>query len=74
MQNQNLTTCRRGHIMSGENTYTSPNGREHCKACRKLNREKNFKPWYERRRINDPLWRRKIKLKLELIQDIILDF
>ena len=28
-------TCKRGHEFTPENTYTFPNGRRNCRACRK---------------------------------------
>ena len=28
--------CKRGHILTEENTYTFPDGRRHCKTCRRV--------------------------------------
>jgi len=33
---KSLTHCKRGHEFIEENTYTSPNGRKHCRSCRKV--------------------------------------
>jgi hypothetical protein len=31
------TTCSRGHDMTPENTYWTPNGYRQCRACRRIN-------------------------------------
>ena len=39
--------CKRGHIFSKENTYTTPDGRRICRKCNSL----RFKKYYAKRRI-----------------------
>lgn len=36
-----VTTCKRGHELSGENVYSRPDGKRGCKTCRRINM-KNF--------------------------------
>jgi len=33
-------TCIRGHAMTPANTYVSPKGQRHCKACRRMREQK----------------------------------
>ena len=36
--------CKRGHLLSGENLYRSPDGHRHCRICTRL-----AKGWYRAR-------------------------
>lgn len=47
--NARKTECRNGHPFSTENTYTTPNGRRNCKACRRS----SVRAWRTRTNIED---------------------
>jgi hypothetical protein len=38
--NANKTHCPQGHEYSDDNTYTYPDGRRDCKACRRSSQDK----------------------------------
>ena len=40
------TECKRGHPLSGDNLYLSPNGNRQCRACNQLN--KSYRSRYDR--------------------------
>lgn len=41
-EKRNRTHCQRGHLLSGENLYITPDGKRVCKTCRKIHK-KNYR-------------------------------
>jgi hypothetical protein len=41
------TTCKRGHPLTGENLYVTPDGKRVCKECRKLHKKNSRRRTHE---------------------------
>jgi hypothetical protein len=57
VQTHHTGVCKRGHEMTGENVYVSPNGRRSCYVCWRAHSERWYAAHREQRKEYEKRWR-----------------